>query len=86
MVNLNKVLKKDYIPIGWFYIYKDNFAIKELDYSLVAGSKNSKLRNSMIYGTPIHFKINLKYIEYNRFANWKESIIKVIDWYKNNMI
>jgi hypothetical protein len=65
MVNLNKVLKKDYIPIGWFYIYKDNFAIKELDYSLVAGSKNSKLRNSMIYGTPIHFKINLKYIEYN---------------------
>ena len=28
----------------------------------------------------------LKYIEYNRFANWKEPIIKVIDWYKNNMI
>ena len=28
----------------------------------------------------------LKYIKYNRFANWKESIIKVIDWYKINMI
>jgi len=28
----------------------------------------------------------LKYIKYNRFASWKESIIKVIDWYKINMI
>ena len=65
MINLNKVLKKDYIPIGWIYIYKDNFAIKELDYSLIASSESAKLRNSMIYGTPVKYKINLKYIEYN---------------------
>ncbi len=65
MINLNKVLKKHYIPIGWFYIYKDNFAIKELDYTLLAGSKDAKLRNSIVYGTPVHYKINLKYIEYN---------------------
>jgi len=28
----------------------------------------------------------LKYIKHKKFSNWKISIIKVIDWYKNEMI
>lgn len=65
MINLNKVLKKDYAPIGWIFIYKDNFAIKEIEYILVAASKNSKLRNHLLYDTPVHYKVNLKYVEHN---------------------
>ena len=65
MINLNNVLKKRYVPIGWIYIYKDNFAIKELEYALIAASKGAKLRNKSIYDTPVHYTVNLKYIEYN---------------------
>lgn len=65
MVDLNSILKKNYVPVGWLYVYKDNYAIKELEYSLIAASKSAKLRNKLIYGTPIHYTVNLKYIEYN---------------------
>jgi len=65
MVDLNSILKKNYVPVGWLFIYKDNYAIKELEYSLIAASKSAKLRNKLIYGTPIHYTVNLKYIEYN---------------------
>jgi hypothetical protein len=28
----------------------------------------------------------LKYVKHNRFSDWKVSITKVINWYKNEMI
>jgi len=65
MMNLNNVLKKNYIPVGWIFIYKDNFAIKEVEYALIASSKGSKLRNKLIFDTKVHYKVNLKYKEYN---------------------
>jgi len=65
MIDLNTVLKKQYAPIGWIYIYKDNYAIKELEYALIAVSKGAKLRNRLIFGSPFHYKVNLKYYDYN---------------------
>jgi hypothetical protein len=65
MIELNSTLKKHYAPVGWIYIYEDNFAIKELDYSIIAASKDAKLRNKMLFGTNVMSSINLKYFEYN---------------------
>jgi hypothetical protein len=65
MVALNIGLKKDYAPIGWLYIYKDNFAFKELSYSLIAITKDSKLGSKIFSNSSnIHYSINLKFIEH----------------------
>jgi hypothetical protein len=64
MINLNNVIKKHYAPIGWIYIYKDNYAIKEIQYTLVARSKDAKLRNKVLYDSPLHYSVKIKFKEY----------------------
>ncbi|MFV0540411.1 MAG: carboxypeptidase-like regulatory domain-containing protein [Aestuariibaculum sp.] len=53
------------VPIGWAYIYKHNYAIKEIDYALIAASKNQKLRSELLFDTKINHKVKIKYIEHN---------------------
>jgi|GEM_PF-258573 len=63
-------LKTDYTyngglaPIGWLYVYGDNYAIKEIEYALVASSINQKLRSKLIFDTRVNHKIKIKFIEY----------------------
>tara|TARA_R110000868_G_scaffold156380_1_gene383214 strand:+ start:615 stop:2027 length:1413 start_codon:yes stop_codon:yes gene_type:complete len=64
-LKLGDTYNKGFVPIGWLYIYKDNYAIKELVYALVAASKNQKARSRTIFNSKVMHKINLKLTEYN---------------------
>ncbi|WP_179344044.1 carboxypeptidase-like regulatory domain-containing protein [Winogradskyella ursingii] len=50
---------------GWLYIYYDNYAIKKIEYELVAASKNQKIRSKRLFGTQTNHKLVINYIEYN---------------------
>jgi hypothetical protein len=52
-------------PIGWIHIYKDNYAIKYIEYSLIAASRDQKLRSKLIFDTNVNHKIKIDFIELN---------------------
>ncbi|WP_298951983.1 carboxypeptidase-like regulatory domain-containing protein [uncultured Nonlabens sp.] len=60
---LNNLLKDNYLPIGWIYIYADNFAIKELTYSLI-GSEKRRESMRIFTGTEILYTLNYKFKSY----------------------
>ncbi len=49
---------------GWLYIYYDNYAIKKLEYELVAASKAQKSRSKTLFDTQINHKITMTFREY----------------------
>ncbi|WP_452223855.1 carboxypeptidase-like regulatory domain-containing protein [Lacinutrix chionoecetis] len=50
---------------GWLYIYYDNFAIKKVEYELVAASKEQKSRSKRLFDTEVNHKLIITYQEYN---------------------
>ncbi|TCK66816.1 carboxypeptidase-like protein [Winogradskyella wandonensis] len=50
---------------GWLYIYYDNYAIKKVEYELVANSKIQKDRSKRLFGTQTNHKLIINYNEYN---------------------
>jgi hypothetical protein len=50
---------------GWIYIYWDNFAIKRLEYNLVAASDSQKRRSKTLFDTDQNHKLIINYMEYN---------------------
>ncbi|WP_411767712.1 carboxypeptidase-like regulatory domain-containing protein [Winogradskyella sp. A3E31] len=50
---------------GWLYIYYDNYAIKKVEYELVAASEVQKERSKRLLGTQINHKLVINYMEYN---------------------
>jgi len=50
---------------GWFYIYYDNYAIKRVEYELVAASDKQKSRSKRLFGTQTNHKLIINYMEYN---------------------
>src|SRR5690606_12533112 len=52
-------------PSGWVYVYYDNYAIKKIDYDLVAASDSQKSRSKSLFDTQILHKLRLNFIEYN---------------------
>ena len=50
---------------GWLYIYYDNYAIKRVEYELVAASDKQKSRSKRLFGTQTNHKLVINYIEYN---------------------
>ncbi|MBT8243722.1 MAG: carboxypeptidase-like regulatory domain-containing protein [Winogradskyella sp.] len=50
---------------GWLYIYYDNYAIKRVEYDLVAASDKQKSRSKRLFGTQTNHKLVINYIEYN---------------------
>ncbi|SHG48258.1 carboxypeptidase-like regulatory domain-containing protein [Winogradskyella jejuensis] len=50
---------------GWLYIYYDNYAIKKVEYELVAASDKQKSRSKRLFGTQTNHKLVINYIEYN---------------------
>ena len=50
---------------GWIYIYWDNYAIKKIEYELVAASPAQKSRSKTLFGTQTNHKLVITYREYN---------------------
>lgn len=49
---------------GWIYIYWDNYAIKKIEYELVAASDAQKSRSKTLFGTQTNHKLVMTYMEY----------------------
>ena len=49
---------------GWIYIYWDNYAIKQIEYQLIAASDSQKSRSKTLYDTNIGHKLEISYMEY----------------------
>ncbi|WP_290701072.1 carboxypeptidase-like regulatory domain-containing protein [Lacinutrix sp.] len=49
---------------GWLYIYYDNFAIKKVEYELLAASKEQKSRSKRLFDTEVNHKLVINYKEY----------------------
>lgn len=52
-------------PKGWIYIYYDNYAIKKIEYDLVAGSDTQKKRSKSLYDTQNIHKLIMTYKDYD---------------------
>ncbi|EGV42559.1 carboxypeptidase-like regulatory domain-containing protein [Bizionia argentinensis JUB59] len=66
------VFNDGYHPKGWIYVYWDNYAIKKIEYELVAASKAQRSRSKTLYDTTINHKLILTYKEYqdNMYLNY----------------
>jgi hypothetical protein len=49
---------------GWIYVYWDTYAIKKLEYQLIAASDAQKGRSKTLYDTNVGHKLELSYIDY----------------------
>jgi hypothetical protein len=49
---------------GWLYIYWDTFAIKRIEYDLIAASEKQKSRSKSLLGTLNNHKLIISYMEY----------------------
>ncbi|SFN95430.1 CarboxypepD_reg-like domain-containing protein [Bizionia echini] len=58
------IFNDGYHPKGWIYIYWDTYAIKKIEYELVAASKAQRSRSKTLYDTDITHKLVLTYKEY----------------------
>ncbi|MEO5788340.1 MAG: carboxypeptidase-like regulatory domain-containing protein [Gelidibacter sp.] len=58
------IFNDGYHPKGWLYIYYDNYAIKKLEYNLVAASNAQKSRSKTLFDTQINHKLIMTFREY----------------------
>jgi hypothetical protein len=49
---------------GWIYIYWDNYAIKRIEYDLMAASEKQKRRSKSLLGTLNNHKLIISYTDY----------------------
>jgi hypothetical protein len=49
---------------GWIYIYWDNYAIKRIEYDLIAASEKQKRRSKSLLGTLNNHKLIISYTDY----------------------
>lgn len=64
-LNTKGIYNEGYKAQGWLYIYYDNYAIKKIEYELVAASDAQKSRSKRLLGTQTNHKLIINYIEYN---------------------
>ncbi|WP_418513896.1 carboxypeptidase-like regulatory domain-containing protein [Corallibacter sp.] len=49
---------------GWLYIYWDTFAVKKIEYELIAASDAQKSRSKTLFDTYVNHKLTISYMEY----------------------
>src|SRR5690606_992498 len=54
-----------YQPEGWIYIYWDTYAIKKIEYNLVAASTEQKSRSKALFDTQTNHKLVMSYMEFD---------------------
>ncbi len=67
LVGLNTpgIFNEGFAPNGWIYVYYDNYAIKKLEYELVAASDVQKKRSKSLFDAEIIHKLVKTYREYD---------------------
>lgn len=63
-LNTPNIYNDGFEPKGWIYIYYDNYAIKKIEYELVAASDVQKKRSKSLFDTQTIHKLVMTYIEY----------------------
>lgn len=63
-LNTPNIYNEGFEARGWLYIYYDNYAIKKIEYELVAASDAQKRRSKSLFDTQINHKLILTYKEY----------------------
>lgn len=63
-LNTKGIYNEGYNAQGWVYIYYDNYAIKKIEYELVAASPAQKSRSKRLFGTQTNHKLVISYMEY----------------------
>lgn len=64
-LNTPNIYNDGFEPKGWIYIYYDNYAIKKIEYELVAASDVQKKRSKSLFDTQTIHKLVMTYMEYN---------------------
>ncbi len=64
-LNTPNIYNDGFEPKGWIYIYYDNYAIKKVEYELVAASDVQKKRSKSLFDTQTIHKLIITYMEYN---------------------
>ncbi|AFL81467.1 hypothetical protein Aeqsu_1996 [Aequorivita sublithincola DSM 14238] len=59
------IYNEGFEPKGWIYIYYDNYAIKKVEYELVAASDIQKKRSKSLFDTQVIHKLIMTYKDYN---------------------
>lgn len=64
-LNTPNIFNEGFEPGGWIYIYWDNYAIKKIEYELIASSDAQKKRSKSLFDTYLNHKLIITYREYN---------------------
>lgn len=59
------IFNDGYIANGWLYVYWDTYAVKKIEYELIAASKAQKTRSRILFDTQINHKLVITYMEYD---------------------
>lgn len=59
------IYNEGFNPEGWIYIYWDNFAVKKIEYTLIAASEAQRKRSKSLFDTLVNHKLVLSYKEFN---------------------
>lgn len=63
-LNTENIYNEGFEAKGWIYIYWDNYAVKRIEYELVAASDVQKKRSKSLFDTLINHKLIISYMEY----------------------
>lgn len=63
-LNTKGIFNDGYKANGWIYIYWDTYAIKKIEYELIAASDAQKSRSKTLFDTNVGHKLEVSYIEY----------------------
>lgn len=64
-LNTPNIYNEGFAPKGWIYIYYDNYAIKKLEYELIAASDVQRKRSKSLFDTQTIHKLVETYREYD---------------------
>ncbi|MFB9054869.1 carboxypeptidase-like regulatory domain-containing protein [Formosa undariae] len=59
------IFNAGYIAEGWLYVYWDTYAVKKIEYTLIADSEAQKTRSRILFDTQINHKLTVTYMEYD---------------------
>ncbi|MGB0788334.1 MAG: carboxypeptidase-like regulatory domain-containing protein, partial [Marinirhabdus sp.] len=63
-LSTKNIYNEGFHPNGWIYIYWDNYAVKKIEYELVAASDIQKRRSKSLFDTQTNHKLTISYLEY----------------------
>jgi len=63
-LNTKGIYNEGFEAQGWLYIDWDSYAIKKIEYQLIAASENQKKRSKSLFGTQMNHKLIMTFMEY----------------------